>query len=113
MGILYIYTYVPKHRERYIYICIHMYSIYIYIYIYLFICLFFYLDRPSAEQLQNPRYADAEHYYRRALEGFERTLGPEHGDTWRHGKSWDSQCQNDQSDLRSIEIFGEIFLMIQ
>ena len=25
-----------------------------------------------------PRYADAEHYYRRALEGFLRTLGAEH-----------------------------------
>ena len=69
------------------YICIHMYSIYLYIFI------FIYLDRPSAEQLQTPRYADAEHYYRRALEGFERTLGPEHGDTWRHGSPgspWES-----------------------
>ena len=73
-----------------IYIYIYAYTCIAYIYLYLFINLFIYLDRPSAEQLQNPRYADAEHYYRRALEGFERTLGPEHGDTWRHGKSWDS-----------------------
>ena len=29
------------------------------------------------------RYADAEHYYRRALEGFLRTLGPEHKESYQ------------------------------